>query len=1399
MKRHLIVKNKCWCMLINITFETCLPNLLLYIKFSFMKRILTLLFVLCLVSFAFGQSTLPLVRFSHGAEIFPDNFKEVLTNPSVAASEVVNGHYVRYIQCERLLSSSERNELQTLGIEIQGYVHFGAYLSSIPIGFDLNKIKSLPIRSMIPVNPDWKMAQSLREQPYGDWAVHGEDIDVNIQLYDHVSIPEGAEKCRQMGLVVLKEGTQNGFLRVRIAKDNITAIAALPFVHFMELMAAPGQKEDILGRSLHRANVLDGDHASSKKYDGTGMKMLVRDDGKLGPHIDLQGRLYNLALGSETDGTHGDGVGGIMGGAGNLDPTKKGMAAGADVYALDYESEYQDQTLDLHLIDGVTITNSSYSNGCNAGYTTATQTVDEQIFENPTLMHVFSAGNSNSVDCGYGAGNQWGNITGGHKMAKNAIATANLFSDATLVASSSRGPAHDGRMKPDIAANGQDQESLSPNNTYQVFGGTSGAAPGIAGCLTQLSHAYASLNGGTLPSSALLKATILNTANDLGNIGPDYKYGWGHINTVRALQLIEQNKFTTGSVDQGATGTHTISIPNNTKLVKVMVYWAEPPSEENASRALLNDLDLTLTGSNGTVYKPWLLNPTPDPVSLDAPAVRGRDSLNNMEQVAIENPSAGTYTVNVKGFEVPLGPQNYVIVWETYNDNIKVTYPNGGEGLVPGETARIHWDAYGSTANITLRYSTNDGNTWEPITTITDQSARWFNWTVPNVRTGQAKVLVIRGTRRDTSDFAFSITPVPTGVGITKVCPDSLTVAWTQVHDTLSYDVYLLGSKYMDLKGRSDTTFLAIPILNAGAKQWVSVRTADDFGMTGRRALAVQWDGGLLNCPQEYDLGISELISPAANGGAIVGCGAATQKVIIKVKNEGQNTIGSATANYKVNNNATVSEVLPALIPGQVIDYEFVTPLVISQNGNLNLTVWVNYGDDSVVYNDTTGGAYSVVIDVVNGVFTEDFEAASAQNLPDGWVGINPDGDIGWSVFTNNVIGSGGDNTTVMGMNFFDYSQREVEDYLYMIPVDLSNVDNPGLTFDLAHIGYNDTYFDSLRVEVFANCNLSATPVTVWGKKDPELSTAPFSVNSFTPTFADQWRKELVDLSAFAGQSVVIRFVSWNDFGNNLYLDNIGITEYSITPPVAEIVSSNETICRNDTNTYTAINYADGAAYSWSFGSFAQPTSASGPGPHVVKYITAGTKSIRLVANNSFGSDTSNFSLTVLALPSSNFTSTANALTVTFTNTSTNAANYLWNFGDGQTSIEANPVHTYAAPGTYSVKLESTNQCTTAVKTVNVVLTSGVKDLADRIDMQVVPNPTVGDFKVEINARQPMSNTRFSLNDATGRLIKTIDTNIKSGLNVVPFEGLSLPRGVYQLQVQHEDGVQMLSIVVAGQ
>jgi PKD repeat protein len=1126
---------------------------------------------------------------------------------------------------------------------------------------------------------------------------------------------------------------------------------------------------------------------------------LVRDDGAVGPHIDFQGRLFNQdGSGAQLAGTHGDGVAGIIGGAGNIDPTKKGMAAGTDVFVVNYVANFQDATLPLYLDKNVTITNSSYSNGCNAGYTLATQTVDEQIYQHPYLMHVFSGGNSNGSDCDYGAGNQWGNITGGHKMAKNAIATANLRVDGAIEPSSSRGPAHDGRLKPDISAHGAQQNSTNPNNEYQVFGGTSAAAPGIAGCLAQLTQAYRSLNNTPDAPAALLKLAIMNTANEMGNIGPDYIFGWGHINNFRALNLLESNRYTSGFVENGATSTHTVAIPPQTRQAKLMVYWVERPSDENTARALINDLDITVTAPNGSIYRPWLLDPTPNPTNLNTPATTGRDSLNNVEQVAIENPVAGNYTVNIKGFEVPFGPQPYYLAWEFLNDHVQLTYPAGGEGFVPGTKEWLRWDAYGNTETFTLEYSLDGGNTFSPIIENINNAQRMYEWTVPNRTSGNVKLVLTRGARRDTTDFPLTIAPLPTNLAVAKVCLDSITLSWNKLaNDTIAYDVYALGEKYMELKG---TTPLAaqqytIPIIDPVEESWYSIRSSKaSAGIVGRRTLAVRWSGGLLSCPQPLDAAVLNVISPAGN--AILGCGATSRPVTVEVANQGINVISGATISYSINGQAPVTENLPDIAPNDTLTFTFATPISFTTNGQLSLEVSVSLMGDNFTSNNKKTRSYTVVAVPTNTTFSAGFGGTPA--LPNGWNIINEDNLVGWAVTPDNVIGINNTATSAMFLDHSSYSPAEQqEDYLYMIPLNLSNLPYPALVFDYAHTQRNNTFGDGLKIEAYPNCDFGGSPVVIWEKTDPDLATAPAQTASFFPTKATQWSKETVSLSQFIGQSVILRFTSINGNGNNTFLDNVGLKNVILTFPTAQF-SVPDTICRGDAiSVVAAQNPNSNDAYTWSFGSSAQPTTAVGAGPHNVTYPLPGNRTIRLIVSNSLGKDTLSEIVTVRSFPTAVFSPVLSSLTVNFTNNSANADSFLWEFGDGNTSTEKNPSHTYTTAGTYTVTLRSISNCNETIKTTTITLTSGTVEQTGLNKVQILPNPNSGQFQVAITNTNDPLDIRLQLFDATGRLVKEqIPGLIGQETRIIAFDDLRLPAGNYQLSIQTAKGSVAFIVVV---
>ena len=246
---------------------------------------------------------------------------------------------------------------------------------------------------------------------------------------------------------------------------------------------------------------------------------------------------------------------------------------------------------------------------------------------------------------------------------------------ATMTSFTGWGPTDDGRVKPDIVADGVNVFSVSnENNTaYKTFTGTSVAAPSVAGSAVLLVEYYQKL----FPSSAMLagtlKALIIHTADDLGNAGPDYSYGWGLMNAKAAADvlkshkdhplerhLIEDQLSTTNSSD-----TWTVWV-NNAGAFRVTLCWTDPPgpiqSDLNSpTPVLVNDLDLRVKGPGGSpTYMPYVLSRT----SPANPATNADNAVDNVEQVYIASaPTAGYYTVTVshKG-TLSSGAQKYSLI-----------------------------------------------------------------------------------------------------------------------------------------------------------------------------------------------------------------------------------------------------------------------------------------------------------------------------------------------------------------------------------------------------------------------------------------------------------------------------------------------------------------------------------------------------------------------------------------------------------------------------------------------------------------------------------------------------------------------------------------------------------------
>jgi PKD repeat protein len=764
----------------------------------------------------------------------------LISDIEVIKEDNINYHFMCF---SKIPTNQVKENIRALGINFLEYIPNRAYVVSIPKKTNITTLSDFGVLAVSCIKPHYKIDPKLQNNNLPEWAFDNNKLSVKVLLYKTVDISTVQKFFRISNYQIDAINTFSNSITLRIDPSELFVLSTINEVWYIEPIDPPSEKENKTGRTLHRSNTINTKYTSGRHYNGEGINIMMQDDGIIGPHIDYHGRIDQSSFGGSSNNlsnTHGDHVAGTIMGSGNLDPIAAGMANAAFLYVYDSNNNnYANAFPDLYLNNDVVITSKSYSNGCNAGYTSLAKDLDEQINLHPSLTHVFSAGNDGNSDCGYGAGSNWGNVTGGHKQGKNVIAVANLTSTGGLANSSSRGPAADGRIKPDIGAKGSSVNSTVPTNDYDSYTGTSMSCPGIAGIMGQLYQGYKELNGGVNPNSALMKGVLLNSGDDLGNPGPDFKHGWGEVNAYQAIKILENNQYLNSSISQGGNNTHNITVPLGVMQLNVMVYWHDLEGSVNAASALVNDIDINITNFSGLIAYPWLLDASANPTALNSNATYGNDHLNNMEQITIDNPVSGNYVLSVDGFTIPFGAQEYWVIYQYITEDVELTYPIGGEGFVPGETELIRWDASNGNSPFLLEYTTDGGMLWDTITTSAGANSSHYSWTVPNTITNEAKVRVSRNGFMDESDSDFTVINVPQNIVVDWICPDSIYVYWDPINGATSYEVSMLGNMYMD--SITTTANINTFFINPNplfTDSWFSV-CAKVNGKKGRRAVAV--------------------------------------------------------------------------------------------------------------------------------------------------------------------------------------------------------------------------------------------------------------------------------------------------------------------------------------------------------------------------------------------------------------------------------------------------------------------------------------------------------------------------------------------------------------------------------
>ncbi len=248
--------------------------------------------------------------------------------------------------------------------------------------------------------------------------------------------------------------------------------------------------------------------------------------------------------------------------------------------------------------------------------------------------------------------------------------------------------------------------------------------------------------------------------------------------------------------------------------------------------------------------------------------------------------------------------------------------------------------------------------------------------------------------------------------------------------------------------------------------------------------------------------------------------------------------------------------------------------------------------------------------------------------------------------------------------------------------------------------------------------------------------------------------------------------------------------------PMASFVVSQQAGCVPLVVQFQDLSTENPNAWLWQFPG-GIPNTSTEQNPSVI-YTFPGTYDATLRAKNAFGESTLAQTAIVSAspLPSVLYTMMPIGLEVVFTNQSQNAASYLWNFGDGLTSTEANPTHTYANPGDYLVTLQAVNTCGTSILQLWVsVMVSETSQPTSFARLSVSPNPSNGSIKLEL-LDAPSPNLSWRLFNALGQCIANRELGAFGGNYSGNLDFRHLPPAVYWLSVRTTEKRAWVKLVI---
>jgi len=591
----------------------------------------------------------------------------------------------RYVvQLDGPLDSERAAALGRIGIDLErsDYVAHFAYVTSLA-GVDPTALAELDFLLFVGgFQDEWKLDAELGSRAF----VTGErqallasgSVPVVITLF------AGEPSAEAQRAVTARGGEVH---RVEPVSGNVVLSATLPAGRVRELVPVPSIQhiedapEIVLRNNSNRwivqsnlSNVTPfydrGIHGEDQVVGILDGRVSVNhcsffDSVPIGP-LHRKILAYNTSTGVDTHGTH---VAGTAVGDGGSDTNTRGVAYLSKVVYNTIPSFTESgirQRLDLHHDQGARAHTNSWGDDSTTSYNSLARGFDSfsHVFEDSLAL--LAVTNTSTLK--------------NPENAKNllAVGASDDAPNQGQFCSGGRGPTADGRRKPEIFAPGC--STVSSNGTAcstASLTGTSMACPAVAGTALLVRQYYADgyyPTGAPVPadafepSGALVKATLLNSAVDMTGIAgyPSNGEGWGRVvaddaafftGDARKLVVLDEVRNALG-LSTGQVNEYPLEVLGSAEGLKITLVFTDAPASASTGTgfAAVNDLDLEVVAPTGDLFRGNVFSGGQS-VPGGSPDIR-----NNVEQVHLDVPASGSWTVRVRAAAVNVATQGFALV-----------------------------------------------------------------------------------------------------------------------------------------------------------------------------------------------------------------------------------------------------------------------------------------------------------------------------------------------------------------------------------------------------------------------------------------------------------------------------------------------------------------------------------------------------------------------------------------------------------------------------------------------------------------------------------------------------------------------------------------------------------------